>query len=145
MRHFVRGTLLTHFKDYDVIIFSINMSITKNGNNVMGKGVGKILSEYISDLPRIFGGVRHLTKPAPMAMPFNEKLLVGMPTKVNWYDEENLDLVKEGIANVNLFVKPDQYALMEFPLLDRDPASARYQRVRELLMEGLNDNIDVLI
>jgi len=145
VRNFVRGTILEYFKDYDVIVFSINMSITKNGSNVMGKGVGKILSDYITDLPRIFGGVRSLLKPAPMAFDFNGKLLIGLPTKVNWYDEEDLALIKEGVANLKLFIKPDQYALMEFPLLLRDPTSERYQKVRDILIEGLGDNIDVLI
>lgn len=139
---FERGDLWNALGDADLLVVSINRTITRDGNLVMGAGAARQAKFRFPMLPALFGalvcdGVRDNL----LLVQHGEQRIGGLVVKVHRAQPARLDLLQSGVAALAAYASahPHEKIDMQYPCEFR-----QFQRadVAPLLLP-LPDNVTV--
>lgn len=106
----------------NVIIFATNGSLTKDGRNVMGKGVGHLIASMVPTIPKIFGTKIKQSGNHCYVVKFMRYTFVSFPTKENYWESENTTTILRSLDELEALIPHlgDGEIVMEYPFLSKE-------------------------
>ena len=90
-----------HWNERDLLVFTSNGVVKRNGALVMGRGIAKLVRDFYPGIDRVFGrrvktyGNRpFIVKIEGKASP-SPRFVMSFPTKHHWRDRSSLELIRE--------------------------------------------------
>jgi len=84
------------------IVITTNCNINSRHNAVMGKGIASEAKEHFPGLPKMLG--EHIKCFYDAVKYFPEFNLFVLPTKYNWWEKSDLELIEQGVIQLRKIV-----------------------------------------
>lgn len=95
----VPGDIWDYYEQGHWIVITTNGNVKKNGAAVMGKGIALQAAERFPKLPLELG--RLMGRGSPFwVFPFSEYRLFTFPTKYNWWEKSDVELIKRSVMRL---------------------------------------------
>jgi len=144
---YVQGDLWkTAHENSGWIVVPTNMLCRKDGKAVMGAGVAKDAAELYPDLPVNLGEyLRSGAKP----LLYIEHPIICLPTKVDWRDPSDLDLIENGCFELANFARVlhslNNYSPIYLPRLGCGLGGLNWERQVRPVLDVILDDRFVLV
>src|SRR5690606_26780205 len=103
-------------KKYKVLVCTINWTLNKKEELIMGAGIAKDFKMFFHDLPKLWGGeVKKHKEPKLLINEIDNFLIVGLPTKINWKNNSLLPLIEQSVIDLSHSVVGKYNVLMTRP------------------------------
>ena len=119
------------------IIITTNGIVNSRGENIQGKGIALQAKQRFPTFPKVVG--RHITKHGNVLAYFPEFKLFSFPTKNNWKENSDLDLIDESTRQ--LVISCNHYKLERIYIVKPGVRNGKlqYDSVRPILETYLDD------
>ena len=113
-----RGDLWNALGDADLIVVSINRTVTRNGALVMGAGAARQAKCRFPMLPALFGAqIADGVRDNLLLVQHGEQMLGGLVVKEHWSQSARIDLIEDGVNALAAYAQahPRQQIDMHYP------------------------------
>lgn len=122
------------------ICICTNGFIKKDGSNVMGRGLAKDASLEIPYLPALLGD--NLRKEGNKVFWFETERIITFPTKQNWWEKSDLDLIEKSCNELAELVKNNYSKFKRNVVFLPIPGIGNGGLKKEIVMSLLKTNLD---
>ena len=138
-----KGNLYTkeNKEHYDLIGFTANSVIRKDGNLVMGAGSAKTVKDAYENSPKVFGE-RIKDKSVFHIEIVKELKLLALQTKIDWKDDSDINLVKESLNKLFTYATENPNLKIAIPFPGISNGNLKKETITPLL-KNIPNNIDV--
>ena len=134
----IKGNILEYVENYDLICFTANSTVKKDGSLVMGRGNALAFKNKFKDIDKMFG------KRIDDGSLFGMSVIKGTPevkigafqTKVNWRDPSTYLILENSIKRLSDYQEyfPDEKIAICYPgiengKLDKDKVSKLFEKI----------------
>jgi len=141
--NFKKGNLYTAESEayYDLIGFTANSELNKNGELIMGAGNAKVVRDRYKDSAKIFG--RMIKDKEVFHLKGSNKLgIFAFQTKIKWRDKSHITIIQEAAIKLKDFAIKNNNLKIALPFPGISNGGLKREDILPLL-ENLPDNIDI--
>jgi hypothetical protein len=99
--------------DFSPVVITTNCNVNYKGDAVMGKGIALEAKQHYPGLPKMLG--KHIERYFDRVKYFTTCNLYVLPTKYNWWEKSNIELIEQGIISLESIVNLQCYYYKEQP------------------------------
>lgn len=113
-----KGDIFTMLQsgNYDAACITTNGMLRRNGHAIMGAGVAKACAQRIPQAEALLGPqIRRLGNHVHYIAPFNGKPVYSFPTKHDWRDNSDIELIKQSARELMAIVEKNQLQRVLLP------------------------------
>lgn len=127
-------------KDKEAFIcITTNGVVKKNGENVMGAGVAKEAKEKFNGLSTMLGSL--IKKKGNNVFMLTEQRLFSFPTKHNWFENSDLQLIKKSAEHLMLYLKEFNIPRVYLPRPGCGNGKLKWKDVKPIIENILDDRV----
>jgi len=136
------GNLLDDTQPGDCIVNTVNCE------GVMGKGIAL---QFKQKYPKMFSEYKKACfrgdiQPGKLWLWTDGiNLIINFPTKMSWREPSQYDWIKSGLVVLKEIIKEKQIKTIKIPALGCENGKLDYNRVRNMIIEDLDDVLDDVI
>lgn len=134
-------------KNADVICIPTNGIVTWRGHNVMGKGLAKEARLKFPLLPEVLGGMikgHGNTINVLTQFKVGNALLVSFPTKHDWRDNSNLELIEQSAKILKSLADFNKWKKVVLPKVGCGQGNLKWTIVNPILEQYFDDRFFII-